>query len=1455
MDSLNVPGLSEPYGVAVDVSTNLYYLTDSAHDRIVRLDPRTGEQVPLGAQELFSPQGLVLARGGLVVAEAGSHLISLVTLDGTVATLAGSERGFADGAAVAAKFSAPAGLAVDAAGTILIADAKNNAIRKLAPDGTVSTLPIPGDQTLFEPAGVAVGEGGRIFIADTRNHVLKLIEGDGTVKTIAGKLGISGAEDGTGTGAAFNNPRGLLWVGGETGLLVGDAGNNAVRRVRFSAARGAWTVDTYAGKAGEAGLVNGALAVSRFNSPLGMAIDAEGNILIADLYNNELRVVKRVAPPVPAIAPGGGSYSNSVTVAISSTVPGLTFRYTTDGKAVTPLSTSTPGALTFTGGPVPLQVRAFSPDFATTATVSNNYAFFVNPLRLSVPGGTFSNNVALVVSTLTDSAKIRFTTDGTEPTAASTEWADGSFGLTGPLVLRAFRDGFDPSAVSSNSFTFLVAPIVIAPNGATANNDVEVKLGTETEGADVYVTTNGEEPTPLNGFKYSGAFLLGTNGTLKAKGFKGGYVASQTASAVFNLSVATPLIIPGGATNHNTVKVELVTATDGAKIYWTIDGKDPKPGDANTTLYAGPFDLAQNGTLKVQALKNGYVESEIVSADFHLDTANPLISPNGATSINPVTVTLGSATDGAKIYWTIDGSDPTSASTLYAGPFVLAQNGTLKARAFRDGFVVSEIVSADFNLSVGDPTISPNGATSNNEVTVTLATGTTDTKLYWTIDGSAPTEASTLYAGPFVLAQDGTLQVKGFRAGFLPSDIVSAPFNLSVATPAVTPASGKYINSVSVTVTTTTATAELRYTLDGSDPTAASTLYAGAFTIDTIAELRVAGFRNGFVASGIVGRSYQIQVDTPTMSPADGFFPNGTTVSFAVKRADAKIYYTLDGSDPTEESLLYTGPVTVNQLVTPGGDLRQVRARAFAPNTLPSEVVSGQPVQANGIGVPRDAVGGIGSAIVVPVVLNLEPEQVLRSLQFRVQVTPSSAGAPNLLQSLRVLGISSNDFVQVVSPAQAGAAATFNFSTYTDDGPGGIKTHGVIISAIGTNANFKVTDFATVSLLGVSLPPTAKENDTYKIEVVQPSGTSDGQQQVVELAPLTSRTITVKNIAYIVGDSAAGAWYNAGDFGDGELDNSDVNNAFYASLGVRVPYNFTDVFDAMDAFPEDIAGAVGGDGQIRFLDWQRILRRSSRRDANNWQRIWGAGGVRTATRASLPSALSPVVSIDGALRGEVWAPQAELSGVSQENAQPGARVRVPVRVRLAGNANLAGLQFRAIVKPQAGAPALERAVDFEPALPNPTPVNRAVLPPNEVAAAWSILPSAFETPLAGEAHVGVVSFDVPASAAAGSVYTVSFANADGAPDLSTQYDFETSAANVWVQAPAKPTPTPATPLKGFKLNWYAESGKRYVIEASSDLSAGWTTLATGVLGQGKVQQFLDTTAAAGAKFYRVREQR
>ncbi|MBI3415408.1 MAG: chitobiase/beta-hexosaminidase C-terminal domain-containing protein [Verrucomicrobia bacterium] len=882
----------------------------------------------------------------------------------------------------------------------------------------------------------------------------------------------------------------------------------------------------------------------------------------------------------------------------------------------------------------------------------------------------------------------------------------------------------------------------------------------------------------------------------------------------------------------------------------------------------------------------------------------PVINPAGAATNNPVLVILSSSTPGAQLYWTIDDTLPSPANgTLYNGPFRLGTNGTLLVKAFKSGFLESEVASAVFDLTVATPVLVPLGSVANNPVTVTLTSATTGAELYWTIDGTEPTPTNgTLYTEPFVLAASGNFKVKGYRRGFQPSATVSAEFDFAVTAPKISPSGGASINSVTVELSSTTSGAELRYTLDGSAPSTMSALYAGPFKLTTNAVVTAVGFRAGFANSPAVSTSYIVQVDTPVMSPSEGFFPDGATVSFSVTRSDAKIYYTLNGDDPTLNDKPYSGPFRVFSL---GSDLRAVRARAFAPNAEPSAVVSGQPVKENAIGLPRDVVAGIGSTIVLPVVVNLQTNTVLRSLQFRFEVSPLNATTPALTTAMRALDIRTNDFIPVAGAAEPGKIALYSYAPYAVD-----ATSGLVISAIGTNANFAAKQFGTVALLAVPIPANAKPGDAYKLDILQPSGTSDGQQDRVELATMPSRTITVKNVPYLAGDSSYSGWYNAGDFGNGDLDNSDVNNAFIASLGVRVPFDFSDLFNAMDVFPDDTASNPGGDGQIRFLDWQRILYRSLRLSSNNWSRSWSAGGVRaTVSTGALKGLANYPATAISRLPGEVWTRPALICAGSVANANPDSVVELPISVKVMPGASLSGLQFRVVLASSAGTPPIRQPISFVPALGVPAPRSLDGLPSDQVACAWSL--EAFNPPLEGSTVLGVIRFRTPVNATFASCYMATFANADGSPDAETQYDFETRPGCAWIQTPvpafseiisvewktnffgsaASPAADPMAdpdqdgipnwaeylagtnptdahsrlellPVSqiadaatgGFKLRWLSAPGKSYVVECAPDRlgTNNWRAIASDIAGTGEFLEYIDPKLNHPAQFYRVR---
>ena len=218
------------------------------------------------------PFGVAVAPdGSIYVADAGrAQRVRRIAPDGTVATVAGGEPGYRDGPASTAQFDAPSGLAVDAGGGVLVADSGNNAIRRIAPDGSVTTVAgdgIPGyrdgparEARFRGPTGIAVGARGRIIVADTYNDRIRAIDPDGTVSTIAGS-GTPDLIDGPAAASAFHTPSGVA-VDPALNIFVADSGNVAIRKI---------SPDGWVTSVPDQGLVR----------PVGVAIAADGVIYAA----------------------------------------------------------------------------------------------------------------------------------------------------------------------------------------------------------------------------------------------------------------------------------------------------------------------------------------------------------------------------------------------------------------------------------------------------------------------------------------------------------------------------------------------------------------------------------------------------------------------------------------------------------------------------------------------------------------------------------------------------------------------------------------------------------------------------------------------------------------------------------------------------------------------------------------------------------------------------------------------------------------------------------------------------------------------------------------------------------------------------------------------------------------------------------------------------------------------
>ncbi len=204
----------------------------------------------------------------------------------TVTTLAGqtTNGGFADGTGTNAQFFYPYDVVTDGSGNVYVADFENNAVRKMTPAGVVSTL----SQSFFGPQGIAVDAASNIYVANTYDQTIQKVTQDGVVSVLAGSSGSTGTNDGANDNALFNYPWGMA-VDGATNIYVADAASSTIRKITPTGPD--WVVTTIAGSANNTGSADGTNSDALFDNPAGLAIDAAGNIYVADTINDTIRKI------------------------------------------------------------------------------------------------------------------------------------------------------------------------------------------------------------------------------------------------------------------------------------------------------------------------------------------------------------------------------------------------------------------------------------------------------------------------------------------------------------------------------------------------------------------------------------------------------------------------------------------------------------------------------------------------------------------------------------------------------------------------------------------------------------------------------------------------------------------------------------------------------------------------------------------------------------------------------------------------------------------------------------------------------------------------------------------------------------------------------------------------------------------------------------------------------------
>jgi alpha-tubulin suppressor-like RCC1 family protein len=414
----------------------------------------------------------------------------------------------------------------------------------------------------------------------------------------------------------------------------------------------------------------------------------------------------------------------------------------------------------------------------------------------------------------------------------------------------------------------------------------------------------------------------------------------KVADAGFAWKAATPVISPGSNTYSADQTVTLTTTTSGGTIRYTTDGSDPL---SSSSQFSTPFQVTVSATVKAKTFKAGLADSNAVVATYVLKVSPPSLSPGGGSFGSPQSVIVNCATPSVTLRYTLNGADPTTTDpTVTAGGTVLLDKAlTLKVKGWRSGWDASDTAAASLSFQVANPVLNPAGGAFASATTVTISDSTPGSVIHYAMSGLEPTEADPVVAsgGTVVVAESTSLKAKCFRTGWTPSATTAGAYVLTlgaVANPTFSPAGGTFTVGQTVRIITTTPGAEIRYTLDGTDPTRSSPIFAQPITIGATTTIKALASRSDRTSSAVATATYTINdsaVAAPTLSLASGFYTTTRSVTMSDATSGAEIRYTTNGANPT----------TSDNLITPGSAINVdhamvLKAAAFKTGMTPSAV-------------------------------------------------------------------------------------------------------------------------------------------------------------------------------------------------------------------------------------------------------------------------------------------------------------------------------------------------------------------------------------------------------------------------------------------------------------------------------------------------------------------------------------
>jgi hypothetical protein len=1036
---------------------------------------------------------------------------------------------------------------------------------------TVSTVVSSG---LDEPYNVVEDTNGNMFVSDSVNERIVRIDASTAVASVlAGVTGIPGSNDGTAAGitpALFNNPQGLLPVaiGGTNGLLVADSGNNLLRFVRFSDGY----VTTLAGQNPvNQGSANEIGANASFNYPVGMDQDTNGNVYIADEYNNAIRVMNLNDPAfgiTNLVFSDGTTLHHPSAVALATVVAGTNTEITATNSSTT---------VTQSGG---------TNYFLTAFTVSSTNYLVLGGQLVSTNLQTSSYSVTSPVTNtneLTNSFPLVATSLSTNYTPVMTNqlWVADSYNNSVKLItlatptsgsLTTYIGGNSSHAFGAVDSAYGPSARFYNPSGLLWINGLGLLIS-DTRNSTIRLATNN----PLYGLtNYAVTTYAGipqTQGSANGEALSATFnqpigLCSDPANAAY---LVADLVNGGGqirsmqfGTPRPTVPTGLsVNATYGSiSVSWGVVDNATSYNVKRSISSGGPFATIGN-TNTVP-----YVDSTPINGRVYYYVVSALNSAGESANSAVVSASTPIPMAGAPSIGTV--SFP-----YYTEPYAYASVFTAVSP--------SVVLNNDVDILIDSPsgtqifyTYTNTPITTN---TIPLATPTTTNSVAQAgyEDGNQEQDVSqfiiTTALGP--VGPELTINALVTEPYYLNSPLTTVNFDFVAATPSI---SGD--SPADFTISEITSNAVMYYTIDGSDPnpsnpsaTKLSNTNASPGTLslslatpllsNTVFSVRAYRDPTNYYAGG--SSSYIANTYAPSSVATKTFYTNSpvNTISFGFGTGPGTPGYSQLVASPGQS---FMAPVAL-QLVSPNISIYSMQFNVTATNApgtthpiSPSATFSFSPL----VWEPDPTDPQV--YITIPtwgfVATNLTAYDNNPTNIFYNDVI-----GPGYFQNLQFTDQSKN------------LLGVGWLETYGQENLYNTKQQDLLTYCFFGYGNSSLTQ-PSVILGGYSftIPANATTNDVYQIQLGLPSAASQYgpvditaplSTNAVQMAPGTLnalKNVTIGQIPYLVGDVYPAPWYNAGDFGSKTLNNEDVLLVFNAAVySFNVPPSSTDLFDALDS--------------------------------------------------------------------------------------------------------------------------------------------------------------------------------------------------------------------------------------------------------------------------------------------------